>query len=95
MVNKRTIILLLLVLAIVTIPLFMYNHNGNQTSFGGSDDQASAYLESQGYQSWFHSLWEPGSQMEDLLFIITGCLGVVVMVFILKYLGKTKAKMGK
>jgi cobalt/nickel transport protein len=87
MVNKRAIILLAMVAAIVIFPLAIYNGKGEEQGyFGGADDQGPEYIESTGYTPWFHSLWEPPSpEIESLLFAVQSAIGAIIIGYILGY----------
>jgi cobalt/nickel transport protein len=87
MVDKRTIILLALVVVIVAFPLAMYNGKGESQSFTqGSDDQGPEYITSTGYIPWFHSIWEPPSpEIEGLLFAVQAAIGAIIIGFIFGY----------
>lgn len=87
MVNKRAIILLALVAAIVIFPLALYNGKGEEQGyFGGSDDQGPEYIESTGYTPWFHSLWKPPSpEIESLLFAVQAAIGAIIIGYVLGY----------
>jgi len=87
MVNKKPIILLILVGIIIAFPLAMYNGKGeDQGYFGGSDDQGSEVIESTGYQPWFSSLWEPPSgEIESMLFALQAAIGAIIIGYVLGY----------
>jgi cobalt/nickel transport protein len=87
MVDKKPIILLILVVAIVIFPLALYNGKGeSQGYFGGSDDQGPAYISSTGYIPWFHSIWTPPSQeIESLLFAVQAGIGALIIGYVLGY----------
>jgi cobalt/nickel transport protein len=95
MVNKRPIILLILVAAIVILPLALYNGLGeDQGYFGGADDQGSEAIEATGYQPWIQPIWEPPSgEIESLLFATQAAIGAVIIGYVLGYYhGQAKAK---
>jgi cobalt/nickel transport protein len=88
MVNKRTIILLVLVAVIVIFPLALYNGKGeDQGYFGGADDQGPAYISNTtGYQPWFQSLWTPPSgEIESLLFATQAAIGAIIIGYVFGY----------
>jgi cobalt/nickel transport protein len=87
MVNKRPIILLILVAAIVVFPLAIYNGQGEEQGyFGGSDDSAGPIIEETGYQPWFNSIWEPPSgEIESLLFATQAAIGALIIGYVLGY----------
>lgn len=95
MVDKRAVILLALVVIIVVFPLAIYNGKGEEQGyFGGSDDQGPEYIESQGYEPWFSSIWEPPSgEIESLLFATQAAIGAIIIGYVLGYWsGQAKAK---
>jgi cobalt/nickel transport protein len=95
MVNKRPIILLILVAAIVIFPLVFYNGLGeDQGYFGGADDQGSQAIEATGYHPWAQPLWEPPSgEIESLLFAVQAAIGAIIIGYVLGYYhGQSKAK---
>jgi cobalt/nickel transport protein len=87
MVNKKPVILLLLVVILLAFPLALYNGKGeDQGYFSGADDQGSAAVEATGYQPWFSSLWEPPSpEIESLLFAIQAAIGAIIIGYVLGY----------
>jgi cobalt/nickel transport protein len=97
MVNKRTIILLALVVVIVAFPLALYNGKGeSQGYFEGSDDQGPAYITSTGYVPWFHSIWTPPSpEIESLLFTVQAAIGAIIIGFIFGYYTGQSSEMKK
>ncbi len=85
MVNKRPVILLLLVVAIVIFPLALY-HGQGEGYFGGADDSAGGVIEETGYQPWFSSIWEPpSSEIESLLFATQAAVGAIIIGYVLGY----------
>jgi len=87
MVDKKSVILLALVIIIAIIPLAMYNGMGEDEGyFGGSDGAAGEAIEETGYQPWFSSIWEPPSgEIESLLFALQAAIGSVIIGYILGY----------
>ncbi|MEL7668876.1 energy-coupling factor ABC transporter substrate-binding protein [Methanobacterium sp.] len=87
MVDKKPIILLLLVVLIVAFPLAMYNGKGEEQGyFSGADDQGSELIESTGYEPWFSSIWEPPSgEIESLLFAVQAAIGAIIIGYVLGY----------
>jgi cobalt/nickel transport protein len=95
MVNKRPIILLILVAAIIIFPLALYNGQGEEQGyFGGADDSASPAIEETGYQPWFSSIWEPPSgEIASLLFATQAAIGAIIIGYVLGYWnGQAKAR---
>lgn len=87
MVNKRPIILLLLVAVIVIFPLAIYNGQGEDEGFfGGADGAAGEVIEETGYEPWFSSIWEPpSSEIESLLFAVQAAIGALIIGYVLGY----------
>jgi cobalt/nickel transport protein len=87
MANKRAIILLCLVAAIIIFPLAYYNGMGeDQGYFTGADDQGSEAIEATGYVPWFTSIWEPPSgEIESLLFALQAAIGAIIIGYVLGY----------
>ncbi|MDR3223179.1 MAG: energy-coupling factor ABC transporter substrate-binding protein [Methanobrevibacter sp.] len=81
------IILLLLVIVIAITPLIIYSGLGeNDGYFGGSDDKAGEIIESNGYEPWYTSLWEPPSgEIESLLFAIQAAIGAIIIGYFFGY----------
>ncbi|OEC88519.1 MULTISPECIES: energy-coupling factor ABC transporter substrate-binding protein [Methanobacterium] len=95
MVDKKPIILLILVAAIVIFPLAIYNGLGeDQGYFGGADDQGSEAIEETGYEPWAQPLWEPPSgEIESLLFATQAAIGAIIIGYVLGYYsGQAKAR---
>lgn len=87
MLDKKSVILLALVIIIAIIPLAMYNGMGEDEGyFGGSDGAAGEAIEETGYQPWFSSIWEPPSgEIESLLFALQAAIGSVIIGYVLGY----------
>ena len=87
MVDKKSVILLALVIIIAIIPLAMYNGMGEDEGyFGGSDGAAGEAIEETGYQPWFSSIWEPPSgEIESLLFALQAAIGAIIIGYVLGY----------
>ena len=83
--NRVTnILLIVLVIALLTIPFFLARHS----EFGGSDDAAEKAITeiSPTTQPWFHPLWTPpGSEIESLLFALQAALGASVLGYFFGY----------
>ena len=81
---KKTLILLVMVIALAILPFFI-NHGGE---YGGSDDQAEGQIQQVDphYKPWFKPLYEPASgEIESLLFTLQGSIGAAVIFYILGY----------
>ncbi|AMH20128.1 cobalt ECF transporter substrate-specific component [Hafnia paralvei ATCC 29927] len=91
---KKTLILILLVIALAVLPFFI-NHGGE---YGGSDDQAEGVIAQMApdYKPWFEPLYEPASgEIESLLFTLQGSFGAAVIFYILGYYrGRRAAHVG-
>jgi cobalt/nickel transport protein len=84
MVDKKSIILLILVVVIIAFPLAFYN--GKSGYFSGSDDQGSTAIEATGYHPWIQPLWTPpSSEIESLLFSIQTGIGAIIIGYIFGY----------
>ena len=95
MVDKKPIILLILVAAIVICPLVIYNGLGeDQGYFSGADDQGSEAIEETRYEPWAQPLWEPPSgEIESLLFAVQAAIGAIIIGYVLGYYnGQAKAR---
>lgn len=88
----KTIILVVLVIALSIMPFFMASNS--HAEFGGSDDQAERVIAMMkpDYQPWFHPIFEPASgEIESLLFTLQGSFGVGVICFIFGYMKGKRA----
>lgn len=87
MVDKKPIILLVLVAIIAILPLAIYSGLGEDEGyFGGSDDAAGEAIEETGYEPWFSSIWEPPSgEIESLLFALQAAIGAIIIGYVLGY----------
>jgi len=85
--EKKYIIMLIAVFVIASIPLIIYNGQGeDQGYFSGADSQASVIIEETGYEPWFSSIWEPPSgEIESLLFSIQAAIGAIIIGYFLGY----------
>ena len=86
--NKKNVMLLLLAVALITIPLLI----NPGAEYGGADGQAEGIITqiNPGYKPWFKSLYEPPSgEIESLLFSTQAALGAGVIGY---YLGSRKNK---
>lgn len=87
MVDKKPVILLIIVVMLLAFPLALYNGKGeDQGYFSGADDQGSAAVEETGYQPWFSSIWEPPSpEIESFLFAVQAAIGAIIIGYVLGY----------
>jgi cobalt/nickel transport protein len=91
--EKRHIIMLIMVAVIIIFPLALYNgHTSSGEIFSGSDSQGTDLITSEGYKPWFNSIWEPPSpEIESLLFSLQAAIGALIIgYFIGYYKGKQK-----
>ena len=88
MISKRTVwVLLLIVAALMVGPLMFVKGD-----FSGSDDQGSAAVESSrpGFKPWFHPVWVPPSpEIESLLFASQAAFGAGIIGYVI---GRTHAR---
>jgi len=87
MVDKKPIILLVLVAIMAIIPLALYSGMGEDEGyFSGSDGAAGEAIEETGYQPWFSSIWEPPSgEIESLLFALQAAIGAIIIGYVFGY----------
>ena len=87
MVDKKPVILLVIVVILLAFPLALYNGKGEEQGyFSGADDQGSAAVEETGYQPWFSSIWEPPSpEIESFLFAVQAAIGAIIVGYVLGY----------
>lgn len=81
---KKTLTLLVMVIALMIMPFFI--NNGGE--FGGSDGEAESQIQAidPHYKPWFEPLYQPASgEIESLLFTLQGSLGAAVIFYILGY----------
>jgi cobalt/nickel transport protein len=98
MVDKKSIILLFLVVFILAVPITLYNGRGvDQGYFVGTDDQGSKVIEETGYKPWIHPIWQPPSgEIESLLFAMQAAIGAVIIGYIFRYyIGQAKERAKK
>lgn len=96
--EKRHIIMLLMVAALIIFPLAIYNGKaGSGELFSGSDSQGTELITSEGYKPWFNSIWEPPSpEIESLIFSLQAAIGALIIgYFIGYYNGKQKSEREK
>ena len=95
MVDKKPVILLVIVVLLLAFPLAIYNGKGeDQGYFSGADDQGTAAVEETGYQPWFSSIWEPPSgEIESFLFAVQAAIGAIIVGYVLgNYKGQAKER---
>ena len=87
MVDKKPVILLVIVVILLAFALALYNGKGEEQGyFSGADDQGSAAVEESGYQPWFSSIWEPPSpEIESFLFAVQAAIGAIIVGYVLGY----------
>lgn len=96
--EKRHIIMLLIVAALIIFPLAIYNGKASSGElFSGSDSQGTELITSEGYKPWFNSIWEPPSpEIESLLFSLQAAIGALIIgYFIGYYKGRQKSEREK
>ena len=80
MIQRRTAIMLLIIIVLVAFPLLF---ESKAVSAPSSDDQGPAWILSTGYIPWVHPLWEPpNSDMEAGLFALQAALGAGIMGYV-------------
>ena len=80
MVQRRTVIMLLIIIGLVAFPLLF---ESKAVSAPSSDDQGPAWILSTGYIPWVHPLWEPpNSDMEAGLFALQAAIGAGIMGYV-------------
>ncbi len=80
MVERRTKIMLLIIIILIAFPLLF---ESKAVSAPSSDDQGPAWILSTGYVPWIHPLWEPpNSDMEAGLFALQAALGAGIMGYV-------------
>lgn len=80
MVQRRTAIMVLIIIGLVAFPLLF---ESKAVSAPSSDDQGPAWILSTGYIPWVHPLWEPpNSDMEAGLFALQAAFGAGIMGYI-------------
>jgi cobalt/nickel transport protein len=82
-VSRRTLVNLLLVLAVVAlfaVPLLL---DGGTSEFGGTDAAVTEELEADGYTPWFESLFSPSGEVESGLFALQAAIGGGVLGYVL------------
>jgi cobalt/nickel transport protein len=80
MVQRRTLIMVLIIIGLVAFPLLF---ESKAVSAPSSDDQGPAWILSTGYIPWVNPLWEPpNSDMEAGLFAFEAAIGAGIMGYI-------------
>jgi cobalt/nickel transport protein len=82
-VSRRTLVNVLLVLAVVAlfaVPLLV---DGGTSEYGGTDAAVTEDLEAQGYTPWFESLVSPAGEVESGLFALQAAIGGGVLGYVL------------
>ena len=96
--EKRHMIMLLMVAVIIIFPLAIYNGKASSGEiFSGSDSQGTDLITSEGYKPWFNSIWEPPSpEIQSLIFSLQAAIGALIIgYFIGYYNGKQKSEREK
>ena len=81
--SRRTVVDLLLVLAVVAlfaVPLLI---DGGASEYGGTDAAVTEQLEADGYTPWFDSLFSPSGEVESGLFALQAAIGGGVLGYVL------------
>jgi cobalt/nickel transport protein len=74
-VNRRSLVDVLIVLAVVAlfaVPLLL---DGGTSEYGGTDAAVTEELEADGYTPWFDSLFSPAGEVESGLFALQAAIG--------------------
>jgi cobalt/nickel transport protein len=82
-VNRRslvTVLLVLAVLALFAVPLLL---DGGTSEYGGTDAAVTEELEADGYTPWFDSLFHPAGEVESGLFALQAALGGAALGYVL------------
>jgi len=80
MVQRRTTIMLLIIIGLIAFPLIF---ESKAVSAPSSDDQGPTWILSTGYVPWIHPIWTPpNSDMEAGLFALQAALGAGIMGYI-------------
>lgn len=81
--TRRTLVNVLLVLAVVAlfaVPLLI---DGGTSEYGGTDAAVTEQLEADGYTPWFDSLFSPAGEVESGLFALQAAIGGGVLGYVL------------
>ena len=80
MVKRRTAIMMLIIICLVSFPLVFQSKNVSRPP---SDDQGSEWILSTGYTPWVNPLWEPpNSDIESGLFALEAAVGAGIMGYV-------------
>ena len=80
MVERRTTIMLLIIITLIAYPLIF---ESKAVSVPSSDDQGPAWILSTGYVPWVHPIWTPpNSDIEAGLFALQAALGAGLMGYV-------------
>lgn len=81
--NRRSLVDVLIVLAVVAlfaVPLLL---DGGTSEYGGTDAAVTEDLEAAGYTPWFDSLFSPAGEVESGLFALQAAIGGMVLGYVL------------
>ena len=81
--NRRSVVNLLIVLAVVALFALPLLLDGGTSDFGGTDAAVTEELEADGYTPWFDSLFSPAGEVESGLFALQAALGGGVLGYVL------------
>lgn len=87
----RTLILVLLAVAISAFPLFLLR----DTEFEGADAKAGELIAAAApdYRPWFSGIWEPpGGEVESLLFSLQAAFGAGIICFLFGFYAGRKSR---
>jgi len=82
-VNRRSLVNVLIVVAVVAlfaIPLLV---DGGTAEYGGTDAAVTEDLEAGGYTPWFDSLFSPAGEVESGLFALQAGIGGLALGYVL------------
>jgi len=82
-VNRRRLVNLLLVVAVVAlfaVPLLL---DGGASEYRGTDAAVTEQLEADGYTPWFESVFSPAGEVESGLFALQAAIGGGVLGYVL------------
>ena len=81
--SRRTLVNLLLVLAVVALFAVALLVDGGASEYGGTDAAVTEDLEAQGYTPWVESLVSPAGEVESGLFALQAAIGGGVLGYVL------------